>query len=110
MSDVARFTARVGDPPTVTMTFTLSRTNSVAISLERSVCPSAERYSIATVRPAIQPSSRNRSSKSWADQAGPKNPMMGSFLVCSARAGLGPITAATPTSVMNSRRLIELLV
>jgi hypothetical protein len=32
--------------------------------------------------------------------------MVGSFAACCARAALGPITAATPTSVMNSRRLM----
>jgi hypothetical protein len=35
-----------------TMTPTLSRTNSAAISAERSLRPSAQRYSIATVRPS----------------------------------------------------------
>src|SRR5262247_1168854 len=34
-------------PPVVTMTSTLSRTNSAAISGKRSLCPSAQRYSIA---------------------------------------------------------------
>jgi hypothetical protein len=32
--------------------------------------------------------------------------MVGSFAACFARAGLGPITAATPTSVMNWRRFM----
>src|SRR5262245_52978222 len=47
-------------PPTVTITSTLSRTNSAAISPKRSGLPSAQRYSIARVRPSIQPSSRSR--------------------------------------------------
>ena len=47
----------------VTMTSTLSRTNSAAISAMRSLRPSAQRYSIATVRPSIQPSSRSRCTK-----------------------------------------------
>ena len=49
--------------PDVTMTSTLSRTNSAAISAKRSLRPSAQRYSIATVRPSIQPSSRSRCTK-----------------------------------------------
>ena len=55
--------------PDVTMTSTLSRTNSAAISAKRSLRPSAQRYSIATVRPSIQPSSRSRCTKAaspWA--------------------------------------------
>src|SRR5215472_7457477 len=47
--------------PNVTMTSTLSRTNSVAISAYRSMRFSAQRCSIATVRPSIQPSSRSLS-------------------------------------------------
>src|SRR4029077_5546075 len=42
----------------VTMTSTLRRTNSSAISTLRSGRPSDQRYSIAMVRPSIQPSSR----------------------------------------------------
>ena len=34
--------------------------------------------------------------------------MVGSFAACSARALLGPITVATPTSVTNSRRFMFL--
>ena len=49
--------------PAVRMTSTLSRTNSAAISAKRSKRPSAQRYSIATVRPSIQPSSRKRCTK-----------------------------------------------
>ena len=45
------------------MTSTLSRTNSAAISAKRSERPSAQRTSIATVRPSIQPSSRSRCTK-----------------------------------------------
>src|SRR5262249_51314361 len=47
MADVACFTARTCGVPEVTMTSTLSRTNSVAISAARSVRPFAQRYSIA---------------------------------------------------------------
>ena len=47
----------------VRMTSTLRRTNSAAISAKRSLRPSAQRNSIATVRPSIQPSSRSRCTK-----------------------------------------------
>ena len=43
-----------------TMTSTLSRTNSAAISAWRAGFPSDQRYSIAMVRPSIQPNSRSR--------------------------------------------------
>ena len=81
--------------PAVTMTSTLSRTNSAAISAKRSLRPSAQRYSIATVRPSIQPSSRSRCTKAaihWLAAEGvlaPRNPMVGSFAGCCARAASG---------------------
>jgi hypothetical protein len=37
----------------------------------------------------------------------PKNPMVGSFVGCCARAPTGHVTAAPPSSVMNSRRLMS---
>ena len=48
---------------TATITSTLSWTNSAAISASRSGRARDQRYSIATVRPSIQPSSRSRSKK-----------------------------------------------
>ena len=66
MADVACFAATTFAVPAVTMTSTLSRTNSAANSAKRSLRPSAQRYSIATVRPSIQPSSRNRCTKAAA--------------------------------------------
>jgi hypothetical protein len=63
------------------------------------------------VRPSIQPSSRNRCTKAavhWlcvAAEFVPKNPMVGSFAGCCARAASGHATAAPPSSVMNWRRL-----
>src|SRR5262249_16028357 len=89
---------------------TLNRTNSVAISVKRSLRPSAQRYSIATVRPFIHPSSSNRFSNAavhgahTAGVAAPKNPMVGSRPVRCARADNGH--AAAPRSTMNSRRRI----
>jgi ABC-type uncharacterized transport system substrate-binding protein len=41
----------------------MSRTSSAAISVKRSLRPSPQRYSIAMLRPSIQPSSRSRSTK-----------------------------------------------
>src|SRR5215475_15867401 len=92
----------------VTMTSTLSCTNSAAISAKRSSRPSAQRYSIATLRPSIQPSSRSRRAKAaahWPWVAGvaePKYPMVGSFAICCARAASGHAAAAPPRSVMKS--------
>src|SRR5262249_18277094 len=67
---------------------------------------------MTTVRPSIQPSSRNRCTKAairWlsvGSVAAPKYPMVGSFAGCCARAASGHATAAPPTSVMNLRRLV----
>ena len=86
-------------PPVVTMISTLSRTNSAAISSKRSLRPSAQRYSIATVRPSIQPSSRSRCTKAavqWLQAEGrraPRNPMVGSLPGCCARAASGHAAA-----------------
>ena len=92
MTDVACFAARTALPD-VTMTSTFKRTNSAAISANRSLRPSAQRYSIAMVRPSIQPSSRSRSTKAavhWpAKRVVPKNPTVGSFPACCARAAIG---------------------
>ena len=110
MTDVACLAAITCGVPQVTITSTLSRTNSVAISAKRSVRPSAQRYSIAKLRPSTQPSSRRRCRKAmthwlWAaGVVGPKKPMVGSFPACCARAVSGHVAAAPPSSVMNSRR------
>ncbi len=45
------------------MTSILSRANSAAISAERSARPSAQRYWMEILRPSLQPSSRNRCTK-----------------------------------------------
>src|SRR6516164_11363047 len=82
--------------PTVTMTLTLSLTNSAAISPYRSGRPSAQRYSIATVCPSTQPSSRNLWTKALvhllqlAGVLAPRKPIVGSFACC---AGAGHATA-----------------
>ena len=106
--DVARF-ASMAAAPEVTMTSTLSRTNSAAISAKRVRRPSAQRYSIATVRPSIQPSSRSRSTNASVHEPQldrepvPRKPIVGSFAGCCAPAVTGHVTAAPPSSVMNSR-------
>src|SRR5262245_44575457 len=51
--------AITGPAECVTMTSTLRRTNSSAISAIRSLRPSAQLYPAAPVRPSIQPSSRS---------------------------------------------------
>jgi hypothetical protein len=61
------------------------------------------------LRASIQPSSRNRCTKAaahWPWIVGmvePRNPMVGNFPACCARAASGH-AAAPPSSVMNSRR------
>jgi hypothetical protein len=111
MTEVACFAENTGGPA-VTMTSTLTRTNSDAISAKRSVRPSAQRISIATVRPSIQPSSPSRSLKAethWpaVEAVGPlRNPIVGGFPVCCVRATSGHAAAAVPISVIKSRRLI----
>src|SRR6516165_4981125 len=93
----------------VTITSTLSRTSSFASLLKRSVCPSAQRYSITRLRPSTQPNSRIRCTKvavHWLCAAAlpvPSNPMVAAF-ACCARAASGH-AAAPPSNVMNSRRL-----
>src|SRR5262245_7278962 len=112
MTDVACFAATTGAAEFVTMTSTLSRTNSAAISAKRSVRPSAHRYWIAMVRSSTQPSSRSRWTKAavhWLMAEAvpaPKNPIVGSF-ACCARAASGH-AVAPPSRVMNSRRFIQL--
>src|SRR5262249_41920541 len=109
--DVPWWPGGVDRPPAVTIASTLNRTNSVAISANRILRPSAQRYSIATVRPFIHPSSSNRFSKAAVHGAqttavaAPKNPMVGSRPVCCARADNGH-AVAPPSSVMNWRRLM----
>jgi len=57
---VACLAARaVGAPPPVTMTSTLSATSSAARAESRSSFPSADRYSITTLRPSTYPRSRS---------------------------------------------------
>jgi hypothetical protein len=113
MTDVACFAARTCGVPEVTMTSTLSRTNSAAIWTKRSARPSDQRYSIVMVRPSIQPSSRSRCVKAATNSLSaervlwPENPTVRSFPGCCARAVSGHTAAPLPSSVMKSRRLIN---
>src|SRR5262245_52494051 len=59
MREVACLAASEGGVAEVTMTSTLRRTSSAAISARLSLRPSAQRYSMRMVRSSIQPSSRN---------------------------------------------------
>jgi len=99
--------------PDVTMTSTLSRTSSAAIDSKRSVSPSAHRTSNAIVRPSIQPSSRSRCTNAAiqglqaADVLVPRNPIVGNFAGCCARAKSGHAPAAPPTMRINCRRLMH---
>ena len=85
--------------PTVRMVATLSRTNSAANSTNRSLRPSAQRYSIATVWPSIHPSSRSRCTKAAVQSLqfegvlAPRKPIVSSF-ACCARAASGHATEA----------------
>jgi hypothetical protein len=111
MTNVARLAAIVGRVEPVTMTLTLSRTNSSANALKRSGCPSTQRYSISTVRPSIQPSSCRRRTNTgvhWLSleaEAALRYPMIGGFADCCARVLSGHTAAVPPRSVMKSRRL-----
>jgi hypothetical protein len=109
MTAVACFTVRTG-VPLVTMTSTLRRTNSAAISAARSGRACDQRYSIAMVRPSIQPSFRSCPTKASVHgrqpaASAPRNPMVGTLPACCARAASGH-ASVPPSSVMNSRRLM----
>src|SRR5262245_57349454 len=110
MTDVACFTAGA-EVSLVTMILTLNRVNSAATSAMRSERPSDQRYSIAMLRPSIQPSSRSRAVKGathgdQADASPPKRPTVGSLPACCARAASGHAAAVPPSIDMNSRRFI----
>ena len=108
MTSVACLTATPA-LPVVTMTSTLSRTNSAAISENRSLRPSPQRYSIATLRPSVQPSSASRRTKAavhWrsiSGEEGARSPMIGSLARCCPRAASGHANAVPPSEAMNFR-------
>lgn len=109
MTNVAFFKVATA-VPFAAMTSTLRRTNSAAISASRSGRPSDQRYSISTVRPSIQLSSRSRATNAAVhgpktEAFAPRYPIVGSFPACWALAASGQ-TAAPLTILMNSRRLM----
>jgi hypothetical protein len=98
----------------VRMTSTLSLTNSAATSAMRSRRPSDQRYSIATVRSSIQPSSRSRATKTavherQTDASPPSSPIVGNLPACCARAASGHAATPLPSRAMNCRRLMGFL-
>src|SRR5215831_2531858 len=108
-TDVACFNRGTALPP-VTMRSTLRRTNSAAISAKRSRRPSPQRYSIATVRPSLQPRVRSRCTNvaihGCQPEAAPvpRKPMVGSLPTgCCPLASIGH-AAAPPSTEMNARR------
>jgi hypothetical protein len=88
----------------------LSRTNSAAISANRSLRASAQRYSTAIVRPSTHPNSRSlctNAATKGLQASGvtvPKNPMVGSLVRCCARDASGHAAAAPPSVAKNFRR------
>ena len=111
--DVAFSTARTWASPLTTMTSTPCWTYSAAISPARGTLPSAQRYSIAMVRPSTQPSSARRCFNaarlvvSAAGVLGPMKPMVGNFAEGWAAAASGQAAATPPSVSMNSRRLMD---
>jgi hypothetical protein len=93
------------------MTSTLSRTNSAMISGERSKRVSAQRYSIATLRRSIQPSSRSRCVNAavhrlWTeDVLAPRKPIVGCFPACCPLVHFADLMAEQISSatVLNRR-------
>ena len=96
ITDVACFAAITAEVDAVTITSTLSRTNSAAISANRSVRSFAHRNSIATLRPSIHPSSLSLRTKAAVHGAHANSvavPGIRSWAACSL-APLPP--SATP--------------
>src|SRR5262249_19840855 len=108
---VAAITARTaGRAPPTRMTATLRLMRSAASAGARSKCPSAQRYSITTLRPSAKPVSPR---PPWNPEIGRthsaadaplRNPTTG-IADCCARAASGH-TAAPPSNVINARRFI----
>jgi hypothetical protein len=110
--EVAAFAASVaGVLPGVAITFTRRRTRSAASAGNRSLWPSAQRYSIATFLPSTYPVSLRpwwnagiRLAQRLRDSL-PSSPIIG--IDGFACAATGQTTAAPPKIVMNSRRCMS---
>src|SRR5262245_63635529 len=107
---MAARTATSGAPALMTATLRLMR--SAAMAGSRSNSPSAQRYSIVTLRPSAKPASPRprwnpamRFVHCTADT--PCSTPMTGIPACCARAASGHAAAAPPSSVMNSRRFIR---
>ena len=108
---VAAIAARMATSPApAQMTAALRLTRSAAMAGSRSNWPSAQRYSMATLRPSAKPASPRprwnptmRSVHCAADTPC-RTPITGTA-GCCARAASGP-ASVPPSSVMNSRRFI----
>src|SRR5437773_2841342 len=100
--EVACLAVRVDVGPPVTITSTLRRTNSAAISASRPSFPSPYRYSITRLLPSTCPSARSPCRKASSAAARPveellvRNPIRGIFGCCCASA-LAPHMASVTT-------------
>src|SRR5262249_47925176 len=112
ITDVACFAARGGGVLWVRMTSTFSRTNSFANPAKRSVCPSAQRYSIVSLWPSSRLSSpllcKNAAVHVLCAAAVPEpsKPMVASFAPCCARTASGHATPKAAIPSMKARRRI----
>src|SRR5882757_6923823 len=109
---VAALAASVaGVLPGVAITATCRRTRSATSAGRRSYWPSSHWYSTVTFRPSMEPVSlrplRNAAALRALASADPSriNPTAGSA-GCCARAAIGHVAAAPPSSLINSRRLM----
>ena len=108
---VAALAACIGAGPITTMTSTFISASSAAMAGRRSRSPSANRCSNIKFRRSSKPSSRRPCSNACLCgliESGPalSTPTRYSLPACCACAVSGHATAALPTSVMNSRRLM----
>ena len=85
MVEVASFRVRVIVGPALTMTSTLRRTSSAAMSLRRSIFPSEERHSMMMFLPSVYPSSRRPS----------RNPSMRAAIVEAGASSWNPMRGTT---------------
>jgi len=109
--DVACLAASTGGVLCVRMTSTFRRANSAAISAKRSLRfrPAVLDRDRAALGPAELASRRTKGAVYWRCAVAvlePKNPMVGSFADCCARAASGQATTEL-VSAMNSRRFIR---
>src|SRR4029077_8962673 len=106
--EVACLAVRVAVGPPVTITSSLRRTNSAAISASPPTFPSPYRYSITRLLPSTYPSARSPCRKASSAAARPveellvRNPIRGILAGCCARA-LNPRTNANVGAKIDDR-------